>query len=154
LLKPGWNTFYWYGRWDVGPDVNQICTEPFDVYFDASYSVKKGAVLVYYDYIISNLRCNPYRIFPLVDEVTTITYDLGCDANVSIDTYDPSGNYFGTLYKQQQAGPQEVTWYGTTKEPNDPNSRYISAEGVYRIEVKADKSSEKLEGSITVYKYK
>jgi parallel beta-helix repeat protein len=154
VLKPGWNTFYWYGRWDVEPNAGQICQEPFDVYFDVLGSINKGVVLVDYDELLSNLRCNPYRILPLLDEVTTISYDLGYNATVTIDTYDPNGNYFGTLTRQQQAGPQQVIWYGTTKDINDLGGRYISSEGVYRIEVKTDKSSEKLEGSITVYKYR
>lgn len=160
LLSPGWNTFYWYGYRDVDPNAGQLCKQAFDVYFSRvgwDYgmlygAVNKGAVLVNYDKVLSNLRCNPYRILPLNAEVTTITYDLACDANATIDTYDPDGNYFGILSEQQTAGPQEVIWYGTTKDPNDPNSRYISSEGVYRIELQCDKASEKLEGSIIVYK--
>jgi hypothetical protein len=164
LLKPGLNTLYWYGRW--GDDINdisdsnnlgQICEEKFRLWPPYSSGVNKGSVLVYYDEVLSNLRCNPYLILPLNAEVTTLTYDLACDANVTVDTYDPDGNYFGTLSKQETAGQQrEFIWYGMTKDANDPNSRYISTEGVYRIEVKCDKwkATENLEGSITVYRYK
>ena len=152
LIQPGWNSFDWYGYWNVEPNTGEMYKGDFDVYFDVAGNVNKGAVLVYYPELLTSLRCNPYRILPLADEVTTITYDLACDANVAIDTYDPDGNYFGTLTEEQQAGPQEVIWYGTTKDPNDLNSRYISTEGVYRIEVGIENMSEKLEGSITVYR--
>lgn len=184
LLEPGWNTFYWYGRWgddvndpNAGPD-HKICKEPFDVYFDVGGNVTSGVVLVYYEEPISNLRCNPYRILPIIDEVTTITYDLSCNANVTIDIYDPDGSYFGTLLKDepQTAGLKKVVWYGkedgissdpeTNYDPNlryiddegvyltehDPNMRYITDEGVYRIEVGIDDVNEMLEGAITVYK--
>jgi len=160
LLKPGWNTFYWYGRWgadvndpNAGPD-RKICEEAFDIYFDVLDQVKKGMVLVYYDEPIANLRCNPYRVIPTYDEITTITYDLPYNANVTIDIYDPDGNYFGTLVDDQlqSAGTQEVVWHGMNKDPDDSNSRYIISEGIYRVEIQRSDAADKLEGAVMVYR--
>ena len=97
-----------------------------------------------------------YRIIPAYDEVSTITYDLIYDANVSIDIYDPDGSYFTTLLNNepQDANSYEIIWYGTDKEPNDPNSRYIATEGVYRVVVGVQSGSvtEEMEGAITAYR--
>jgi hypothetical protein len=163
LLSPGWNTFYWYGCW--GDDIidisdpcmaGMICEDEYFVYFASGEGIRTGAVAVYYEDLLTDLRCHPYRIFPLNDEVTTITYDLAADANVTIDVYDPDGQYFVTLLNSaaQDANAQQVKWYGKDGDPNSSNSRYISKEGVYRIEVEAQfgNVSEKREGSITVYK--
>jgi hypothetical protein len=158
LVGPGENTFYWYGRWgdDINdPNAGTVCTEAFDVWFKTPLGkVKKGAVLVYYDEPLSNLRCNPYRVVPIYDEITTITYELACDVDITIDIYDPDGNYFGTIFNNvtQTKGTQEIVWYGKDGDPNDPNGRYISSEGVYSIEVKTADPSYTLEGSITVYR--
>jgi len=161
LLNPGWSTFYWYGRWgtdiidiDDPNDAGQICQEAFDIFFEVCVNVNKGVLLVYYDEPISGLRLNPYRVVPTFEEVTTISYFLTHDANVSIDIYDPDGNYFGTLVDDelQQAGLREVVWHGTDGDPNDADSRYTSIEGVYRVEVRISDVNEPIEGSITVYK--
>ena len=160
LLSTGDNTFYWYGRW--GADVNdpnagadrRICLEAFNIWFSTPASVNKGAILVYYGEPFSNLRCNPYRVIPTYDEISKLTYDLAYDANVTIDVYDPDGSYFGTLLNNvsQQVGPQEVIWYGRDGDPNDPNSRCISTEGVYLVELSTSDPNCVFEGSITVYK--
>jgi hypothetical protein len=94
------------------------------------------------------------RVVPIYDEITTITYELACDADITIDIYDPDGNYFGTIFNNvaQTKGTQEIVWYGKDGDPNDPNGRYISSEGVYSIEVKTADPSYTLEGSITVYR--
>ncbi|MBN1795297.1 MAG: hypothetical protein JW804_01360 [Sedimentisphaerales bacterium] len=154
---PGTKSYFWYGRWDSAPNdpnYNKICTEEFDVWFLSAGTVDKGVILVYYDDFLTNLRCNPYQVIPTYDEVTTISYNLLADANVTIDITDPDGNYFTTLLDNvlQQAGHQEVVWHGTDTDPNDSNSRRISKEGIYMIEVYINGMDEKITGSITAYK--
>lgn len=158
LLKPGWNSFDWYGYWDNGVNTGKFCQQPFDVYYHVPGVVNKGAVLVYYEDLLKNLHCNPSRILLMNDEVTNISYDLTCDVNVTIKVYDPDGssNYFTLLDNVPQIAaenPQRVVLHGTSN-PDDPNSMYLSNEGVYWIEVKVENGNinDKLEGSITVYR--
>lgn len=159
LLEPGWTTFYWYGH--CSKDANEkyngseIYTGLYDVYFcnPSNYPVNRGILLVYYRKLVSNLRCNPYRIVPTYDEVTTISYDTTADAHITIKIYDPNGNPFATplSHAYREANHHTETWYGMTGDPNLSTSRYTLTEGVYRVEVIVDETNEKIEGSITVY---
>ena len=151
LLQPGWNSFDWYGRWDTG----KLCEDAFKGDFLSLNSVTSGAIVVFYDSLIKNLRCNPYRVIVMNDGVTNITYDLTFKTDVTINIYDATdggnGTFFTTLLDnvEQTAGFQEVRWNG-----NNSAGEYISNEGTYRVEVIAASGivSEKVDGSVTVYK--
>lgn len=171
LLPPGEHSFYWYGRGgDSVPNPEYrgniyegvfYYNETASFFPDTAYPatgvrVHDGPVLVYYDILLSNLRCHPYRIVPTYDEITKITYDLAADANVSVKVTDPDGSLFVTLVDNefQTAGSKEVLWRGKTGDPNSPGSRYIYKEGVYRVDVKVenDNINEQLTGVITVFR--
>ena len=151
LLSPGHHTYYWDGRDGNG----DIYDGTFDVYFSAPQGVHVGAVFV--ESIspqINNLGCNSYRIISTHNEVSTITYDLSDDANVTISIEDPDGSYFATLADEelQTAGLQTVIWDG-----RDDEGRYVSTEGVYSVTILAEKPgypsiSSSLVGAITVYR--
>jgi hypothetical protein len=148
LLAPGWNTFYWYGR----KDNNDICTDDWDVYFHTPTPVKKGAILVYYGDLISNLSCNPYRILSLSDEAALISYDVAYDANVTITVTGPdSFKLLDNVTQTPANNPQHVVLHGTS---NNSAGVYLSKEGVYKIEVevKVGGMIEKHYRSITVYR--
>jgi flagellar hook assembly protein FlgD len=150
MLKPGWNSFEWYGYGNDG----KLCKQKYNVYFHLPSIVNKGSVLVYYNDMITNLRCNPYRIIALNDEASVISYTLACSSKVTIKIYDPEGIPFTLMDKKQQnAGRQEVILHGTS-DPLKSNGMYLSKEGIYRIEVKIENSNlnESKEGSITVYR--
>lgn len=157
FIGPWTQSYYWYGHCGVGasdPNYGKINTKEYNIFFGDAGPVNKGAVLVYYDDLLSNMRCNPYQVVPTYDEVTTISYDLSADASVTIDITDPDGNYFATLLDNtpHQAGHHEVVWYGTDGDPNDPNSVKTFTEGVYLIEIYVEGSDEKIMGSITAYR--
>jgi len=147
--QPEWNNFDWYGRWDAG----KLCQDTFEGDFDIPNPVTSGAIVVFYDSLIKNLRCNPYRIIVMNDGITNITYDLTCNVHVTINIYDATdggnGTFFTTLVNESQtAGFQEVKWNGSN------SAGYISNEGTYRVEIIATSGSisEKVDGSVTVYR--
>ena len=156
LLKPGNNTFYWNGRWgsDIPDDPNStsahnVCQRKFIVFFAIYTYTKKDTVLVYYDDVLSNLKCDPYRIVPVRDEGTAITYNLSCNANVTIDIYDPDNNHYARPLdsESQSAGlDRGVLWDG-----RGDGGEYPSKEGVYRVVISTNKSNDVLEGSILIY---
>ena len=113
-----------------------------------------GIVEVVYTHAINNLSCNPYRILPMNNEVSKITYDITIDANMFVTVYDPCGVQFVTLLDDvlQTGTSQEVLWYGKDGDPNDPDSRYITKEGEYLIEVKFKGMREKAQDTVTAYK--
>jgi len=117
-------------------------------------SCELPTVELYYVHDISNLRCNPYRIVPLNNEVSKIAYELSCDENIAIEVYDPCGVLFTTLVdaELQTQGSHEVIWYGKDRPPTDPNSRYIAIEGDYLVRVKFVGMREKEEATIKAYK--
>ena len=147
--------------WD-GNDSNGLIAEDgfYDISIDAndgdgnSTSANPGTVELYYVHDINNLYCNPYRIIPMNNEVTKITYDLTTNANMAVNIYDPCGVLFATLVDDQlqTQGSQEIVWYGRDKDPNDPDSRYISIEGGYLVRVKFMGMREKEEDTVTAYK--
>ena len=100
---------------------------------------------------ITNVNASPYRFIATNNEITTITYDLTVDANMVVAVYDPDGALFRTL-SAPEADPRHVVWDGRNKDPAQADSRYISKEGVYRIEVKYQGMREKEDGVVTVYK--
>jgi hypothetical protein len=113
-------------------------------------------VEVYYVHDITNLVCNPYRILPLNNEVSKITYDLTTDANMVVTVYDPCGVLFTTLIDDVQqtvaSNPQELTWYGRDKDPSDSESRYIAKEGAYLVRVRFVGMREKEETTVRAFK--
>jgi len=155
LFCPGEQILYWDGRW--GADVNdpnsgpdrKICQEAYKVFFNIATGVNRGSIVVYYEDALSNFKCNPYRVIPLHNEITTITYDLAYDANVTIDIYDPDGSLFRSLLSSeaQTQGVPEVVWDG-----KGDSGEYPSKEGIYLIEVKIDSTNEKLQGAVAVYR--
>lgn len=134
LINPGHHTAFWDGRDDNG----EIHEGDFAVYYNkTAVSVNQGAVLVFYDYPafgINNLLCNSYRIIPIYNEVSTITYTLTRSSTVTIDITDPDGSYFGTLLDNvfQTAGPQQVVWDG-----KDDSGLYATTVGDYTVTITA-----------------
>lgn len=152
-----------YCTWDGIDDNNEIIEKAYyDISIDANagdgntadYEV--GIVELYYDHEITNLGCNPRRVIGTYNEFTTITYDIACDANVSIKIYDPCDLLFLVLVdnetQQYSQNPQQIVWSPRQGEPNDPNSKYISEEGFYEVEVKLTGMKEKAECNLVVYK--
>jgi hypothetical protein len=147
--------------WD-GRDANGLIVEDgfYDILIDANDGAghdansKPGTIEVYYDHDINNLQCNPYRIIPVNDEVSKITYDLTVDANMVVTVYDPCGVLFTTLVDDelQTEGGQELIWYGRDKDPGDPDGVYISKEGQYLVRIRFVGMREKDEATITAYK--
>jgi parallel beta-helix repeat protein len=152
-LSPGHHTVYWNGRDGNG----QIYEGPFNIYFGVPQGLVFGAVRV--DYLakqpeVSNLLCNQYRIIASYHEASTISYELDNDARVTIEIWDPDGNYFTTLLDKtvQTAGVNTVIWDGV-----DGYGNYISKEGVYSVKVKAEhpdypELNFTIVGAITVYR--
>jgi len=91
-VSAGQNEEIWYGK-----DSNSLIVEGgfYDIAIDANDGDGNTAnygpemVEVYYVHDINNLVCNPYRIIPMNNEVSTITYDLSTDANMVVTVYDP-----------------------------------------------------------------
>ncbi|UCE98679.1 MAG: hypothetical protein JSV82_05670, partial [Planctomycetota bacterium] len=71
---------------------------------------------------------------PIYNEVSTITYTLARNSDVTIEITDPDGSYFGTLLDNvfQTAGPQQVVWNG-----KDDTGRYATTEGDYAVTITA-----------------
>ena len=145
LLKPGSNTFEWYGMWNTSTSTykGRICREDYTVTFATPSEVEKGAVKIYYDPLIQNLRCTPYRVISSNNEVSRIYFDLLCDADVIVKIYDPSDSLFASIMGQQSP----IQWDGM-----DDNGRHISVPGLYVVEVCVDHTDEKVQGKLTVHK--
>ena len=153
LLSPGHHTLYWDGRDEDG----EIYEGDFTIYQNWVYGVTTGVLTIYYDYPafeVKDLLCNSYRIIPLYNEVSTISYELTRDSDITIDITDPDGNHFRTLVDDEfySAGLYEVVWDG-----KDDNGKYVSTEGVYAATVTAaDPNHSDIYtvrvGSITVYR--
>lgn len=129
LLHPGHHTYYWNGR--TGDGV--INDGAYSFYFGAPSAIHVGPVLVDYNCPeIMELRCNQYRIVPVFGEVSTISYNLAEDANVTINIVDPDGSHFRTLLdsSSQAKGPQEVIWDGRSDDGD-----FASTEGIYSVEI-------------------
>jgi hypothetical protein len=94
-----------------------------------------GSCELTYPHRILSLICNPRRICAWNNEIVKITYDATPDVNTVVKIYTPQGSLF---YSHTIPGgdPNEVIWYGRTDAPTDPNSRYISEEGIYIVEAK------------------
>jgi flagellar hook assembly protein FlgD len=142
--------------WD-GKDTSQLIVE--DGFYDVAISANDGdgnsasydaTTEVYYVHDITNLVCNPYRILPMNNEISKITYDLTVDADVAVNIYDSDEILFRT-FSVLQGEPNEVTWDGRDKDASDPNSKYISKEGLYQIEVKYQGMREKEETTVNVF---
>jgi parallel beta-helix repeat protein len=149
----GRNQWVWDGR-----DANGLIVEHgfYDITVDANDGVDTanydcGTVELTYPHRVSNVQASPCRFIPTYDEITTITYDVTVDANMVVSIYDPTGQLFRTL-TAPQADPNEVVWDGRNKDAEQPDSRYISKDGTYRIEVRYEGMREKEEGVVTVYK--
>ncbi|MHC4648389.1 MAG: right-handed parallel beta-helix repeat-containing protein, partial [Planctomycetota bacterium] len=148
-------------EWD-GRDSNSLIGERgfYNVKIDANDNDGNTAsygpvpVELYYVHDITNLTCNPYRILPLNNELSKITYDLTTDANMVVAVYDPEGALFTTLVDDelQTQGSPQLTWYGMNKDPNDPDSRYISKDGAYLVRVRFVGMRESEETTIGAYK--
>ena len=151
LLAPGHHEYYWNGR----DDNSDIYAGPYSFYFGAPSGVNIGAILVESTMPeITNRLCNQYRIIPTYGEVSTISYELSQESEVTITITDPDGNYFTTLIDQelQSVGLQEIMWFGT-----DDDGKFVSQEGIYDVVVEAkhpqnSSISDEHVGAITVYK--
>ncbi|HBG78397.1 MAG TPA: hypothetical protein DDW84_06065 [Phycisphaerales bacterium] len=149
--------------WD-GKDLDGLIFEK--KYYDVSISADDGdgnaatydpgTVQLDYDYGITDLVCNPRRVIATYNEFSTISYNIACDSNVIVSIYDSCGVLFSTLLnnasQQQSQNPQQVIWSPRQGEPNDPNSKYISKEGFYEIEVKFPGMREKAIHKLGVYR--
>ncbi|MHC4618594.1 MAG: right-handed parallel beta-helix repeat-containing protein [Planctomycetota bacterium] len=147
--------------WDGNDSSSEIVEKGFyDIQIDANDGAghdansKPGSVEVCYVHDITNLECNPYRILPLNNEVSHITYDLTTGANMVVTVYDPCDALFTTLVDDelQTQGSHQLTWYGMNKDPNDPTSRYISKDGPYLVRVRFVGMRESEETTIAAYK--
>ncbi len=123
----GMNTDHWDGRKDDG----SFYAGTFNVR-SSLQSLPSPAILVHYPPLIDfdSFRTEAYLILPLFDEVSTVTYTLNRNANVTLEIQDPNGNHFKTLADNipQPAGSYSFEWGGT----ND-NGEVASLEGAYRI---------------------
>jgi hypothetical protein len=149
--------------WD-GKDLDGLIFEK--KYYDVSISADDsngnsatydpGTVQLYYDHGIADLVCNPRRIIATYNEFSTISYNIACDSNVIVSVYDPCNMLFSTLLnnasQQHSQNPQQVIWLPRQGEPNNPNSKYISKEGFYEIEVKFAGMREKARHKLGVYR--
>jgi flagellar hook assembly protein FlgD len=129
LLYPGHHTYYWDGRDGNG----QIYEGEFTVYFGAPQGVRTSGVVIYYTAPeVNDLVCNQYRIAPTYREVTTISYNLTRNANVTMNIIDPDGSHFRTLLDNvfQNTEPNDVIWDGT-----DDDGNFTSTEGVYDLQI-------------------
>ncbi len=100
-----------------------------------------------------NFRAQAYLIQPGYGEVSTLTYTLSRDANVSIRLTDPNGNATRTLLTNasQTAGPQTIEWNGRADD-----GRVVSLEGDYTVTLEATDPLSGLTdqrfGNVVVYK--
>jgi flagellar hook assembly protein FlgD len=149
----GRNQWVWNGR-----DINTLIV--LDGFYDFEVDANDGVDNAYIDcgageldylHAITNVNSNPYRFIATNNEITTITYDLTVDANMVVSIYDPNDLLFRTL-TAPQADPNEVVWDGRSKDAGQSDSRYISIDGIYGIEVRYEGMREKEETVVTVYK--
>lgn len=183
LFRPGANRVAWDGRWRSVPegtlppgaiDLSIVKTAFSIQYLMSSTYVPKGGLIVHYEQPIQNVRCNPYRILPVDNEVVTITYDLACQANVTVEVHDPTGNHVSTLLdnQPQQAGKQSLYWHGRSTLPEDPAQTtpsagivwygpdgntstydgYYLTEGDYRIVISSQELNTTVIGTVRVCK--
>ena len=101
---------------------------------------------------VVNLRCNPAKIQPFGDEVTTISYKLPSDANVTLKIHS-SISTFATLLNNahQTAGTHNIVWYGVSGngDPNDPNNTFATG-GRYKAELTNEDTNEIMDSYIEV----
>ncbi len=91
----------------------------------------KNAVIVNNAIKITSLSADPYRIYPLLNQVTTISYTLSRACNVTINVKDPNGNLTMSVLSNvtQSAGAQSLQWDGTH------NGLMFVSTGIYKLEV-------------------
>ena len=145
----GLNQFSWDGKDDEGLIADNL-TYLIEVRIvDVNPPSYFGGNSINIDYSndVSNVRINPYRILPLNNEVTTITFDLSIKEDVIVSVFDPNGSLFWTA-SVGQSDPNEVIWSGR----NTDETKYPSLEGEYNVEVRCDGMEEKEESVINVYK--
>ncbi|MHB0946408.1 MAG: right-handed parallel beta-helix repeat-containing protein [Sedimentisphaerales bacterium] len=150
----GMNQLVWDGR-DSNGEI--FLKSFFDISVDANDNngstahYDAGTAELYYANDIIHISCNPKRILPLNNEVTTVSFDLTCDANAVVNVYTPEDALFRTIHVRKDE-PNEVVWDGKNKYANDPDGRYVSIEGEYRVEVKLEGMKENEEDIVSVYK--
>jgi hypothetical protein len=178
LFKPGIQRIEWDGRWRIGQGgtqpsgVNELDIYPgtFTVQYVMDPNVPKSGVIVYYEKPIRNVKCHPYLVLPVHNEVVTITYDLTYEGHITVDVYSPNGGYMMTLIDNelQPAGRHTVYWYGRTSQSSDlavrspaagviwqgdvdDYGRYLT-EGDYRIMITSQELNTTVIGAIRVRK--
>ena len=83
---------------------------------------------------IDSLQTEAFLIIPPYNQVSTISYNITRDADVTIRIFNPSGdNWIIEQVVAQPAGIYTLEWDGT-----DLDGRILSQEGNYRVEVTAE----------------
>ncbi|MCK4886132.1 MAG: right-handed parallel beta-helix repeat-containing protein [Planctomycetes bacterium] len=145
----GYNEVSWDGR-----DSNGL------IAYDGSYIVQVRipdpnsadfsgeTIQLYYDHDINDIiTCNPNRILPLNNEITTISFDMSPKRDVVVSVYDPNENIFWTSLVNS-TDPNEIIWDGKSTD----GTSYVPVYGEYTIKVRYDGMRENNQRQINVCK--
>ena len=77
-----------------------------------------NSVSIDYSNDVSNVKINPYRIIPLNNEITTISFDLFIKDDAIVNIFDPDGALFWTE-GVDQSDPNETVWSGLNTNETD-----------------------------------
>jgi hypothetical protein len=111
-----------------------------------------------YNHQITDVFCNPTRIIPVFNEISTISYTTSmgnlAEWPMTITIYDPDGNKFATVIdnKTQAAGDNSEVWNGRSGSDSDSTRRYPSKNGAYTVEVRFSGMRENETQIINLYK--
>ncbi len=146
----GANTEIWDGRDGLG----NIYNDNFNLTLSMKTEILPSVFTVITDgsLQITDLKTNPFLIFPTYDELTTISYSINRTADIILRIIDPNGNsWVITQATAQAAGNYTYQWKGRAS-----NGSYVKANGNYRIELLATdpttSATVKRSANVSIYK--
>ena len=127
ILKYGDDKVLWNGRKNaiagdvLGQEMGPLEYDGFRII--GVFARIEGSIVVNNEKVLSNIKCNPFCISPVDNDIAEIRYTLTADTDITIDIYDSDGNYFTTLLDEvsQLAGEQVIYWHGREYQPEYTN---------------------------------
>lgn len=145
----GDNTEIWDGRSNWG----EIAPAGSYMVFAKTAVLPQNAIVLRNALAVSNIKIDPYAIYPIDGGVAHITYTVGAGSTVTVAVKNAENTaVVRTLLNgvAQSAGEHSVTWDG-----RDDSGKVVDTAGHYRASVTvADSTGNQklLEGAITVFK--
>lgn len=142
------NTEIWDGKTDAG----EVAPAGSYVVYARMSILPENAIAIRNTLNVSNVKVNPYVIYPIHGGVAKITYTVGVSANVTVAVKDGAGTVVRTILNNapQTPGDYAVTWDGM-----DDSGKVIGTAGNYRaVVIAADSAGNQkiIEGNVTVFK--